>query len=59
MAHMYDLIGLEERWQFEMGFFFAALMTIATVVWAADVFWRAVDIPCVKFSKWLESKMFE
>ncbi|EPE24207.1 hypothetical protein GLAREA_08057 [Glarea lozoyensis ATCC 20868] len=26
------------------------------IVWVADVFWRAVDVPSVKFARWLELK---
>ncbi|KAK6082785.1 hard surface induced protein 3-like protein [Seiridium cupressi] len=38
------------------GFFLAAVFNIPLVIWAADVFWRAVDAPTVKFSRWIESK---
>lgn len=37
------------------GFMLGSLFIVPIVVWAADVFWRAVDAPVVKFSKWLES----
>ncbi|TVY81159.1 hypothetical protein LSUE1_G006258 [Lachnellula suecica] len=26
------------------------------IIWVADVFWRAIDTPSVKFAKWLEGK---
>lgn len=26
------------------------------ILWTADVFWRAVDVPSTKFARWLESK---
>ncbi|KAH8204684.1 hypothetical protein TruAng_001159 [Truncatella angustata] len=38
------------------GFFLAAIFNIPLVIWAADVFCRAVDVPTVKFSRWIESK---
>lgn len=38
------------------GFFLAAVFVIPSVVWAADVFWRAIDAPVVRFAKWLETK---
>ena len=25
-------------------------------LWAADLFWRFVDLPCVKFARWMEKK---
>ncbi|KAK0643135.1 acyltransferase [Cercophora newfieldiana] len=38
------------------GFALACLLVVPTVVWVSDVFWRAVDAPVVKFSKWVEGK---
>ncbi|KAF2973489.1 hypothetical protein GQX73_g201 [Xylaria multiplex] len=42
---------------FKSGVVLAAIINIPLVVWAADIFWRAVDIPSVRFAKWLESKL--
>jgi peptidoglycan/LPS O-acetylase OafA/YrhL len=39
-----------------LGFFVAALLVLPTVFWSADVFWRLVDVPCTRFSKWAEEK---
>ncbi|KAG9231269.1 acyltransferase family-domain-containing protein [Amylocarpus encephaloides] len=38
--------------------FWAAGLTIYLpfILWVADIFWRAIDIPSVKFARWLESK---
>jgi hypothetical protein len=33
------------------------VQTVVTV-WAADVFWRGVDKPCVKFTRWIEKVCF-
>lgn len=38
------------------GFILAAVFNIPLVIWAADVFCRAVDAPTVKFSRWIENK---
>ncbi|KAF3761148.1 hypothetical protein M406DRAFT_229188, partial [Cryphonectria parasitica EP155] len=43
--------GAAHHW----GFFLGAVFIVPGVVWAADVFWRAVDAPVVRFAKWLES----
>ncbi|KAK8920843.1 hypothetical protein H634G_00167 [Metarhizium anisopliae BRIP 53293] len=51
----YGITGVEGYW-YNIGFFLGAAFTIPTVIWWADVFWRAVDIPTVKFAKWFESK---
>lgn len=36
------------------GFVLGSLFIVPIVIWAADVFWRTVDAPVVRFSKWLE-----
>jgi peptidoglycan/LPS O-acetylase OafA/YrhL len=41
----------------EGGFAIAAVLSVSTTIWAADVFMRAVDTPTVKFAKWLEGKL--
>ncbi|KAH7303210.1 acyltransferase family-domain-containing protein [Stachybotrys elegans] len=46
-----------EGLQYNFGFMLGSLFVIPTVIWWADVFWRAVDIPSVKFAKWVESKL--
>ncbi|CAM1500888.1 Fc.00g100500.m01.CDS01 [Cosmosporella sp. VM-42] len=52
----YSLTGVEGYW-FNAGFILGACFAVPTVIWWADVFWRAVDIPTVKFAKWIESKV--
>jgi hypothetical protein len=52
---IYSMTGLEGDW-YTAGFFMGSLLCVPTVVWWADVFWRAIDIPCVKFAKWFENK---
>jgi peptidoglycan/LPS O-acetylase OafA/YrhL len=39
------------------GFILGAVINIPLVIWAADVFWRFVDAPSVKFARWLENKL--
>lgn len=41
---------------YHLGFFLGAVFVIPSVVWAADLFWRAVDAPVVRFAKALESR---
>lgn len=57
MPRMWALTGFEQRFNYELGFFFSACLIIPFTIWAADVFWRAVDMPCVRFARWLESKV--
>ncbi|KYK60362.1 acyltransferase [Drechmeria coniospora] len=51
----YSMTGVEGYW-YNAGFFLGACFCVPTVVWWADVFWRAVDIPTVKFAKWFEKQ---
>ncbi|KAI8633807.1 acyltransferase family-domain-containing protein [Xylariaceae sp. FL1651] len=53
---MWGITGTEGR-AYEIGAILAALINIPLVIWAADVFWRAVDVPTVRFAKWLEAKL--
>ena len=49
--------GRDPRFNFELGFFISCCFIIPVTVWAADVFWRLVDTPVVKFARWFESKL--
>lgn len=51
----YSITGVEGYW-YNAGFVLGACFCIPTVIWWADVFWRAVDIPVVKFARWYENK---
>ncbi|KAH7001113.1 acyltransferase family-domain-containing protein [Ilyonectria destructans] len=52
----WGITGVEGR-AYNAGFLLGACFCIPTVVWAADIFWRAVDIPTVKFARWYEGKL--
>lgn len=48
-----------EDWpQFVRGFAAVAACTIVLTVWISDVFLRIVDLRCLRFAKWFESKIF-
>lgn len=46
--------GKETLIQKEIEFGFAFVVVTVLVVWAADVFWRAVDQQYVSFARWCE-----
>ncbi|KAI1336893.1 acyltransferase [Xylariaceae sp. FL0016] len=48
--------GVEGGW-YNVGATAAACVNIPLVIWAADVFWRAVDAPVVRFTKALETRL--
>ncbi|KAB5577614.1 acyltransferase [Coniochaeta sp. 2T2.1] len=42
--------------RYNLGFVLATVFVLPLVVWAADVFWRMVDAPIVRFARWFEGK---
>lgn len=56
MDILWRLIGTDTYLRKEIGFCIAAIIDIGTTVCVADFFWRAVDIPIVRFGKWFEDK---
>ncbi|KAL6411586.1 hypothetical protein AUP68_05302 [Ilyonectria robusta] len=55
---VWDITGVEGN-AYTVGFILGAFFCIPSVIWAADVFWRAVDIPTVKFARWFENKLIK
>ncbi|EPS35057.1 hypothetical protein H072_11553 [Dactylellina haptotyla CBS 200.50] len=37
------------------GVFGGAILVFTVVFWLSDIFWRAVDMGCVKFARWMEN----
>lgn len=54
----WDITGVEGN-AYTVGFILGAFFCIPSVIWSADIFWRAVDIPTVKFARWFESKLIK
>ena len=50
------LTGNDEPWRYQLGFLLGFVMTTPVVLWCADVFQRAVDEPCARFSSWVERR---
>ncbi|KAK3186784.1 hypothetical protein K4F52_004530 [Lecanicillium sp. MT-2017a] len=42
-------------WQTTIAWFVGFLMLAPFTIWISDVFWRFVDVPSVRFARWLES----
>lgn len=51
----WGVTGVEGQ-AYARGFVLASFVNVPVVIWAADVFWRAVDAPIVRFAKWFEAK---
>ncbi|KAF2664090.1 acyltransferase [Microthyrium microscopicum] len=53
----WSITGVETESQYVAGFVLAACINIPLIIWAADVFWRFVDAPSVRFARWVEGKV--
>jgi peptidoglycan/LPS O-acetylase OafA/YrhL len=53
----WSLTGRETTMGFASGLGLAMLVILPLAVWAGDIFWRAVDTPCVELAKWIETKL--
>lgn len=49
-------IGSETRLERETAFGVSAMVVTVVLVWGSDVFMRGVDVPSVRFAKWVEGK---
>lgn len=50
----WKITGKDTLFQYESGFVLGGLIVIPITIWLADLFWRFVDIPTVKFTRWFE-----
>ncbi|KAJ5579850.1 uncharacterized protein N7459_005835 [Penicillium hispanicum] len=57
MPTIWSMTGKETNTQYCLGFLIGWLICLPIALWAADVFWRAVDIPSVKFTRSLEDRI--
>ncbi|KAJ5503408.1 Acyltransferase 3 [Penicillium fimorum] len=57
MPHIWNLTGKETNFQYCLGFLIGWLICLPVAIWLGDVFWRAVDIPSVKFARSLEDRL--
>lgn len=53
---LWSMIGDDTFWQRHGMWAAGLLIYLPIVVCVADLFWRAVDIPSVKFARWMESR---
>lgn len=54
-----NFFGIQTKTQITIGWFVGLLLLGPLVIWAADIFWRAVDNPVVKLGKKLEDAVLE
>ncbi|RDW88369.1 hypothetical protein BP6252_00401 [Coleophoma cylindrospora] len=46
--------GADHFWGRLFAWFGGIFVLGIPIIWAADVFWRAIDTPCVEFARWFE-----
>ena len=57
MPNIWNITGKETNFQYCLGFLIGWLICLPVSIWLGDVFWRAVDIPSVKFARSLEDRL--
>ncbi|THW21058.1 hypothetical protein D6D23_06599 [Aureobasidium pullulans] len=55
--NFWKITGKETLFQYESGFVLGGCVVIPLTIWAADLFWRGVDVPIVKFTRWFEQSL--
>jgi peptidoglycan/LPS O-acetylase OafA/YrhL len=56
MRWAWSVTGSTTEGQYAFGFILSAVFIVPLTVWAADLFWRFVDAPVVRFAKWVETQ---
>jgi uncharacterized protein HemY len=54
---LWGVIGFDTYRQKEISFGVALVIVSVVLVWVSDVFMRVVDMPSVRFTRWVEGKM--
>lgn len=54
---LWGVVGDETDMQKEVSFAVALVVVTGVLVWVSDMFTRAVDMPSVKFARWVEGRM--
>lgn len=56
MPSIWAMTGKESNFQYCLGFLIGWSICLPISIWAGDIFWRAVDVPSVKFARWIENQ---
>ena len=57
MSFIWGFVGKEHTFSYCFGFLLGWLFCLPIALWAADLFWRTVDLPSVSFARWVESRV--
>ena len=53
---VWSITGSDTELEYKLGFLLSTILIVPCLLWAADLFWRAFDIPSVKFARWVENQ---
>lgn len=56
---LWRLLGKDTPWGYELSFVIGAVVVTIVTMWLSDIFWRAVDMPSVRFARWLERQCIQ
>ncbi|KAL2369735.1 acyltransferase [Blastomyces gilchristii SLH14081] len=57
MPNIWALTGKDTDAQYCFGITIGWLICLPVSIWAADMFWRGVDVPTVRFARWVERRL--
>ncbi|RAH82775.1 acyltransferase [Aspergillus japonicus CBS 114.51] len=57
MPRLWAITGRETNFQAGLAYLLGWMICLPIALWAGDLFWRAVDIPSVRFARWVEEKV--
>ncbi|KAF3480891.1 uncharacterized protein GIQ15_06238 [Arthroderma uncinatum] len=57
MSCIWQWMGRKSDFQFCLGLLLGYVVCLLVSIWAAHMFWRVVDLPTVRFAKWLEYQL--
>jgi peptidoglycan/LPS O-acetylase OafA/YrhL len=57
MSTVWKYVGRSSSIQFMAGVVVTWIICFSLSLWVADIFWRMVDLPSVRFARWLETKL--
>jgi peptidoglycan/LPS O-acetylase OafA/YrhL len=54
---IWKITGNSTDTRYEVGFGLGFLVLVPVVLWAADLYWRFVDVPCIRFARRFEAEL--
>ncbi|KAJ5096010.1 hypothetical protein NUU61_005366 [Penicillium alfredii] len=57
MPTVWKYTGKQDDFHYCLGLLIGWLICLPLCIWAGDLFWRVVDVPSVKFTRWVENSV--